>query len=161
MKWFSISIIALLLLMNGFSFHNNSIAINKQPSYRIVFQSLRDMPSNEENVKKYWELYSMKEDGSDVVRITDDTYWENHPDVSPDGKKIVFAVHFNPDENTTETDSGWEIAVMDTNGKNFKRLTNNNVLDALPRWNYDGSKIVYVSDSSGDLKSLDIYIYIQ
>ncbi|HEC76365.1 MAG TPA: hypothetical protein ENI33_03780 [Thermoplasmatales archaeon] len=129
------------------------------PHGRIIFQSLRDAPlGNPNSIKKYWELYSMDVDGSNVTRITRNLYWEHQPDISPDGNKIVFAIHYNPSIDTKETDSGWEIAVMDIDGTNLTRLTSNDKLDACPHWNHDGTKIVYVSDTYGNFSCFDIYI---
>ncbi|HEC82539.1 MAG TPA: hypothetical protein ENI53_01465 [Thermoplasmatales archaeon] len=75
------------------------------PYGRIIFQSLRDAPyRNYNSIKKYWELYSMDENGSNITRITNNLYWEHQPDISPDGNKIVFAIHYNPTIDTKETD---------------------------------------------------------
>jgi len=129
-----------------------------RPCDKLIFQSLRDAPCrNCDSLKKYWELYSMDENGFKIRRITNNLYWEHQPDISPNGDKIVFAIHYNPVRSTEETDPGWEIAIMDIDGTNLTRLTNNDKLDACPHWNHDGTKIVYVSDTSGNLSCLDIY----
>lgn len=124
---------------------------------KIIFQSMKDAPTTH---RRYWELYSMEEDGSDVERITYNLYWESQPDVSPDGKRVVFAIHYNPDSLTEETDPGWEIAIMNIDGTGLKRLTANEHLDCCPHWNRDGTRIVYVSgrhEENGDLIATDIY----
>ncbi|HEC82538.1 MAG TPA: hypothetical protein ENI53_01460 [Thermoplasmatales archaeon] len=46
---------------------------------------------------------------------------------------------------------------MDIDGTNLTRLTKNDKLDSCPHWNHDGTKIVYVSDTYGNLSCLDIY----
>jgi Tol biopolymer transport system component len=89
----------------------------------------------------------MNMNGSDIHRITDNTYWENQADISPDGKKIVCSIHYSPQDGIRETDPGWEIAVMDIDGSNLERLTNNDWLDFGAHWNHDGTEIVYLSDS--------------
>lgn len=158
-------ILVLLLLLNVLSpsyipknCEEKSVTFRCRLHDRLIFQSLRDAPCrNRDSVKKYWELYSMDENGFNVTRITNNLYWEHQPDISPDGEKIVFAIHYNPAAETTETDPGWEIAVMDVDGTNLTRLTNNDKLDACPHWNHDGTKIVYVSDTYGNLSCLDIY----
>jgi TolB protein len=93
------------------------------------------------------ELFTRKVDGSDVKRITHNSYWEHQPDVSPDGRKIVCCIHYSPGR-VDEKDPGWEIAVMDIDGSKLTRLTDNAYLDSGPHWNSDGTKIVYVSDSA-------------
>ena len=117
------------------------------PGSRIIFESSRDMPQQTEHPQKYIELYSMKTDGSMVIRITNNLYWEHKPQVSQDGKKILVTIHFSP-EDVDETDPGWEIAVMNINGTGLRKLTNNSYLDINAKWNKDGTKIVYVSDSN-------------
>ena len=119
--------------------------------YRILFRSAMDAPADDpdfqSNPQKYFELYTMKEDGSDIRRITDNLYWEVQPDVSPDGQKIVCSIHYSAGR-VQEIDVGWEIAVMDIDGKNLIRLTDNDYMDYGAHWNHDGTKIVYVSDSA-------------
>lgn len=138
------------------------------PQYRIIYESAQDAPFDDpdfqENPQKYMELYTKNMDGSDVKRITSNSYWEHQADVSPDGQKIVCSIHYSPGR-VTETDPGWEIAVMDIDGTNLTRLTNNEYLDFGAHWNHDGTKIVYVSDSahrtSKDINVLpqyDIYV---
>jgi Tol biopolymer transport system component len=119
--------------------------------YRIIYESAQDAPQDDpdflEAPQKYMELYTKKVDGTDVKRITDNLYWEHQADVSPDGQKIVCSIHYSPGR-VTETDPGWEIAVMDIDGTNLVRLTDNDYLDFGAHWNHDGTKIVYVSDSA-------------
>ena len=44
--------------------------------------------------------------------------------------------------------SSSEIYVMNANGTNIRRLTNNNVSDSYPRWSPDGSFISFTMDLS-------------
>jgi Tol biopolymer transport system component len=43
----------------------------------------------------------------------------------------------------------WEIFVMDSNGGNVTRLTDNRANDGLPAWSPDGSTIAFASDRDG------------
>jgi Tol biopolymer transport system component len=43
----------------------------------------------------------------------------------------------------------WEIFVMDSNGGNVTRLTNDRGNDGLPAWSPDGSTIAFASDRDG------------
>ena len=141
----------------------------QEPSLKIVFRSARDAPTDDPdfraNPQRYFELYIMNADGSDIQRITDNLYSEEQPDVSPDGKKILCSIHYSAGR-VKGTDPGWEIAVMDIDGTNLNRLTDNEHLDFGAHWNHDGTKIVYVSDSGqrtaedmekGVLPCYDIY----
>lgn len=133
---------------------------------RIIFESSMNAPAGIIYPQRYIELYVMNPDGSNIVRLTTNFYWEHKPQVSPDGKNILFSIHFSP-ENVDETNPGWEIAVMSVDGTGFRRLTNNSYFDGDAKWNADGTKIVFVSDSNhrtsddfknGLLPQYDIYI---
>lgn len=64
------------------------------------------------------------------------------PAPSPDGSKIAFM-------SSGRGATNWEIWVMDPNGANPRRLTNNGNNDGLPTWSPDGKSIAYVSDAGG------------
>jgi Tol biopolymer transport system component len=137
----------IVLLIQLFS----SIQSAAAPQHRIIFRSAIDAPKEDpdfiENPQRYFELYSMNPDGSDIQRVTNNLYYENQPDVSPDGKTIVCSVHLNAGK-VQGTDPGWEIALIDIGNGNLTLLTDNDYLDYGAHWNHDGSKIVYVSDSA-------------
>ena len=134
----------------------NRISKELQSNARLIFQSLRDAPSQDDpdyedfllNYHKYFELYTMNTDGSHVQRVTNNKYCEDQPDVSPDGKKIVMGLHTSPESDLLATDPRWEIAIIDIDGSNLTKLTNNDYLDIGAHWNHDGTKIVYLSDSA-------------
>jgi Tol biopolymer transport system component len=69
---------------------------------RIVYTSTRDnmdMPignwSSEDDYPQGAELYISNMDGSDVVRLTDNEYYDAEVSVSPDGSKIIFTRQIN------------------------------------------------------------------
>ncbi len=65
------------------------------------------------------------------------------PQFSPDGKHIVFVVTVsNVEEGKTNSD----IYIIDTDGKDLRRLTNNPADDEHPRWSRDGKSILFLSD---------------
>ncbi len=157
----SISLTFVLFLAGCFLRDNSDFN-----GFKIIFESSRDVPQGATFPQKYIELYTMNPDGSNVMRITNNQYWEHKPQVSPDGTKILITIHYLP-ENVDETDPGWEIAVMNIDGTGLTKLTDNEYFDGNARWNEDGTKIVYVSDSnqrtSEDLENhllpqYDIYV---
>ncbi len=83
------------------------------------------------------DIYVMNADASGVLRLTENPAFDEEPDWSSDGSKIVF---------TSSRDGNWEIYVMNADGSGQTRLTSNPVHDCSPAWSPDGTKIAFVSD---------------
>ena len=64
------------------------------------------------------------------------------PQFSPDGKRISFAV---TEYTLAEGKSNTEVYVMDADGTNLRRLTNNPAADNSPRWSPDGKSLLFLS----------------
>jgi hypothetical protein len=79
-------------------------------------------------------------DGTGLTQLTYDAS-DTNPDASPDGKKIAFM---------SQRDGNWEIYVMNIDGSEAKRLTNNGDTDGLPIWSPDGQTIAFASDRDGE-----------
>ena len=62
------------------------------------------------------------------------------PAISPDNTKIAFV---------SQRDGNREIYVMNLNGTNVIRLTNNPAWDIHPAWSHDGTRLAFVSNRSG------------
>ncbi len=104
---------------------------------RLLFES--DRSGN-------WEIYTMKPDGTDLVRLTNDPAADVTPIWSPDGKRIVF---------TSERDADSEIYVMNADGSGRRRLTRQPGDDSHPHWSPDGARIVFNSARSTPDLSVD------
>lgn len=96
----------------------------------------------------YWSpdgdqiVFASERDGLGQTNITNSTeFSEDEPFWSPDGGKIAFS--------SNEDAFGREIFVMNTDGNDKVRLTDNSKHDGEPVWSPDGSKIAYISNSSG------------
>jgi Tol biopolymer transport system component len=119
-------------------------------TFKILFQSDR-IPDTTFTAR--FQIYVMNSDGSNVSQLTfpdpardstghvKDTTSNFHPVWSPDGTKIAFA---------STRDTNPEIYVMDPNGSNIVRLTNNAAADGQPAWSPEGTKIAFATDRDGN-----------
>jgi TolB protein len=83
-------------------------------------------------------IYTMKPDGSEVVRLN----YSGEP--SPDGRQILFAKEVIPGK-----ESSVELFVANADGRNPRRLTHNTTYDANPAWAPDGKKIAFTCFPNG------------
>ena len=67
----------------------------------------------------------MNSDGSDVVKLTDNTAHDTAPHFSPDGDNITFA---------SDRDGDLEVYVMNSDGSDVVKLTDNTPHDAPTSW---------------------------
>ena len=118
----------------------NNSASDSDPAwsadYLIAFTSGRN--------GDFGEIYVMEDDGSNVVRLTNHSAWDDHPTWSPSGGRIAFS-------------SGAEIYTMDADGSNVVQLTNHSATDWFPAWSPDGDRIAFTSwrDGNGEIYVMD------
>ena len=139
----------------------NSPSDDRQPAWspdgkRIAFTSDRDGNVHPIHGWPTSEIYVMDADGGNPQNLTNNPNHDFHAAWSPDGKRIVFSSerdgHFIGDfEEITS-----EIYVMDADGGNLQRLTENRVYDCCPSWSPDGKRIAF--SSYGDNHLADIYV---
>jgi len=87
------------------------------------------------------DIYVIKPNGADNVRITTQPGADTDPAWSPDHNKIAFA---------SDRDGNREIYVMNADGTNQVRLTNSGAGDYNPAWSPDGGRIAFVSERTSD-----------
>lgn len=91
------------------------------------------------------DIFVMNDDGSGRRRLTKNTESEDsHPRWSPDGKRIAFTRLMNK-----KTQASFELFVMNADGTDLQRLTDNKVSDSYASWSPDGKRIVFTSGQSG------------
>lgn len=93
---------------------------------KLLFGSTRD---------GNWEIYIMESDGTNQVRLTNNSALDGGAEFSPDGTRIVF----NSNRN-----GNYDLYVMNIDGTNQVRLTNSPHDEHTPTFAPDGSKILYV-----------------
>ena len=107
----------------------NEAANDRFPSWspdgqRIAFYSYRD-----EN----WEIYVMNADGSGQTRLTDNPARDIRPSWSPDGRHIAFSSD-RDDPDPDDNDRIMSIYVMNVDGSDETRLTDNSATDHASDW---------------------------
>lgn len=102
----------------------------QSPDGKTIVFARRDQSNHQ-------ELFTMNPDGTGVKQLTDFTnpnvtfLASGDPCWSPDGKKIAFVSN----KDKTGNNQGYDIYVMDADGKNVVRLTNTNSTKYYPDWN--------------------------
>lgn len=116
----------------------DSLPVWSPDGTKIAFNSKRDDTNA--------DIHVMNADGSNVVNLTNATSpaaEDASPAWSPDGTKIAF--HSRRDGPTNE-----EIYVMDVDGSDPLRLTNDAALDIFPYWSPDGTKLTFTALRDGN-----------
>jgi Tol biopolymer transport system component len=116
------------------------------------------------------DVYTMGTDGSDVRRLTDEPGYDGGPFFSPDGTRIVYRAHHptSPEaladyrsllEDGLIRPTTLDIRVMDADGSNKVRITNNGAANFGPFFHPSGEKIIFSSnmhDPAG--RDFDLYM---
>jgi len=115
------------------------------------------------------ELFTCSIDGTNIRRITHKPGYDGGAFFSPDGKKIVFRASrpmgSDLDKHTALVrenlvrPSKLDIYVMDTDGSNITRVTNNGAANFAPFMHPDGKRIIFCSnmdDAKG--RNFDLYM---
>jgi TolB protein len=88
------------------------------------------------------DIWKFHPDGSGAMNLTGGNSGNNgFPYFSPDGRQIVFR---------SGRDGNHEIYLMNADGSNVRRLTNNEATDTMPSFSPDGKQVAFVSTRDGD-----------
>ena len=102
------------------------------------------------------DIFVMNADGSDLVNLTNHPGDEWEPSWSPDGRLIAF-VSYRDGPGTDIFGRNAEIYVMNADGSEQTRLTNNPASDRYPSWSPDGRRIAFFSTRDDDFCG-DLYV---
>jgi|GEM_PF-3437522 len=130
--WF----LAISLAVGGCGAHPP--ATTAQLTGRVAFASTRDGNT---------EIYSVRADGSDLLRLTNSPSEDNYPLWSPDGSKMSFL---------SDRSGNWELWIMNADGSGPSQLTHSNGFAHSPSWAPDGKHIAFSSNRNGG--DWDVYL---
>ncbi|WP_425155098.1 TolB family protein [Candidatus Palauibacter sp.] len=128
---------------------------------RIVFTSTRDGDL---------DIYSMNPDRSDVRQLTDEPGYDGGPFFSPDGSKIVYRARYPESEEELADYQALladnlvrpgvlDIYVMDADGSNRVRLTDNGAANFAPFFHPRGEKVIFASNlHDPDSRNFDLFM---
>ncbi len=96
----------------------------------------------------FFDLGAAEEKPTKLLDV--ETYMEmesvGNPDISPDGKSILFTRTWVDKINDRSNSNIW---IVDVEGKRARELTPGNWRDSSPVWSPDGSRIAFLSDRDG------------
>ncbi|MBR9989930.1 MAG: PD40 domain-containing protein [Gemmatimonadetes bacterium] len=145
----------------GSTEHYDAEATISPDGSRIVFTSTRDGDL---------EIYTMNPDGTDIRRLTNEPGYDGGAFFSPDGTKIVYRAR-HPETPGELADyrrllaqnlirpSTLDIYVMDVDGSNRVRVTNNGAANFAPYMHPDGRRIIFSSNMDDpDGRNFELYL---
>ena len=102
------------------------------------------------------EIYVMDADGGNQQRLTENRHDDWDPSWSPDGKRIAFVS--KRDKKVKNFVPTFEIYVMDADGGNQQRLTENRQNDLSLSWSPNSERIAFAVDGKGNFENFEIYV---
>lgn len=91
---------------------------------------------------------ALAQDASHKLTVMDEFQIQTptDPQISPDGKKIVYVRRFADEQTDRRYSNLW---IINADGSDHRPLTTGNRGDSSPRWSPDGTRIAYLSDADG------------
>lgn len=122
----------------GFDGRANTPVFNHDGT-RIMFDTVRNLLNGNNR-----EIYTIRTDGTDEIRLTTTAGADMEAAYSPDGSSIVF-VSFRDGSATNG-----EIYLMRADGSDPRRITNTTFREFQPTFSPDGAQIVFMANYSGN-----------
>ena len=121
---------------------------------KIAFESMQVA----EGVLNHADIFVMDADGANRTNITQNPRAYNRtPSWSPDGSKITFAA-VRDVHRVDLWNSDLDIFVMNADGTNPVKLTEDARFNMFPSWSPDGERIAFARATHDDITDSDIYV---
>lgn len=124
------------------SYHFDDLIQIGSPSFTSDGMSLV-FPALDKGGKSDLYIFSLTD--KSLTRLTNDYYDDRDPDISPDGKFIVFS----SDRTYAGQDNNYNLFTFDIQSKRISYLTTGSQVDFSPKISPDGNKVVYTSTAGG------------
>jgi Tol biopolymer transport system component len=113
---------------------------NSKPAWSPDGKKIAFISAQIRNEGRADQICIMNTDGSNLINLTKSPphNFNDDPAWSPDGTKIVFT-------SLNDNDSNFQIYIINADGTNQIRLTNDLYIDTEPQWSPDGTKITFES----------------
>lgn len=103
------------------------------------------------------DLYLYDRAASSLRQLTNDAYNDRAPDLSPDGRTIVFS----SDRTSTGLDGAYNLFTYDLDTSAIRHVTSGAQIDLSPRWSPDGTRLAFASarrEADGKFSAQDLWI---
>lgn len=139
-----VAALAASCVVMGFTF--GKLVTPAPPSGQLIFVSNRTgIVSGTPNGNEIW---TMNADGTNPIRLTNNSWAEWEPQWNPGGSKIAFTS--NQAVNGIPWDGNWDVYTMNPDGSGVTNLTNSPSYDFGATWSPDGTRIAFDSDRTGN-----------
>ena len=123
----------------------------------ILISGCTSQWSIENDLGTKYGIYAMDSDGSNIRQIYGSENSISNAIASPDGSKIVFYEQEGGIQSGLANIDTSEIALINSDGSGYIKLTDNDWMDFQPRWSPTGTEILFIS-TGGKKAGTDIYI---
>lgn len=96
-----------------------------------------------------FDIYVGNAAGDALVDLSDNDVSDQDPELSTNGREIAFSSDREADRSVGVLERAFEVYVMNEDGSDVRRLTNNPAWDGAPAWSPNGRTIVWQSCREG------------